>query len=400
MAISLNKLGANPRLHTVGKLLDKNNNGQITKAELAEAKKAIDAGTDNFTPAQRKAIVELDVIMAGDKPPPGPATAAPTAGASPLGVRLGGAALIDPSGNLNRLNDTQRAVLTDVKAKAKERSDGARADLLAVAKRNGFSEADVDKCLAYIANEAPVTVNFHPDKALRQQTRPGGYGRSSGAAAEMKYEVAVDRETSKLIDAFMVDRHYKNQFETGITSGSSSAYPGGSRDRWEETIFEKGYHGHTLIPAERPKYGAMNAANNANGPASQYGTCFFELKPRIKERTTFTPKNSSGCQAKHVGTADNFMHVLKDARNFKAIMDVALGKSEGETGRAWGYLEAQVHGPLEFDRDVAAVVVLKKYEGTEYETKIRQFAESNGIEVKWSDGKQIFTDDEWAARGS
>ena len=394
MAISLKKLGANPQLHQVGRLLDKNENGRITKAELAEATKAVEAGTDNFTPAQRKALVELELIMRGDKPAPGPASE-PTSRTSPLGVRLAGAASVDASGNLNRLNDTQRQVLADVKAKAKTRSDAARADLLALAERNGFSSADVDKALAYIANEAPVTINFHPDKALHQQTR--AYGRD---ATDMKYEVAVDRLTSKLIDAFMVDGHYKNQFETGITSGSSSAYPGGSRDRWEKTIFEEGYHGHSLIPAERPKYGAMNAAKNPNGPASQYGTCFFELKPRIKERTTFTPKNSSGCQAANVGTAENFMHVLKDARNFKTIMNVALGRQERETGRAWSYLEAQVHGPVEFDKDIAAVVILKKYAGTEYETKIRKFAEKNGIEVKWTDGNQIYSDAEWASRSS
>lgn len=397
MAIRLNRLVHNPRLHEAGKLLDTDKSGQVTQKELTEAKAAIAAGTDSFTPAQKKAIVELEMIMMGAQPLPG-ADAAPAKGFSPLGMRLAGAGAIDESGKLSRLNDTQQAVLADVKTKAAGRSDAARAALLQVAQRNGYSEAEVDQALAYIKDKAPVTINFHPDKALKQQTS-AGYGRT-GAAADMKYEVAVDRETSRLVDAFMVDGHYKNQFETGITSGSNSAYPGGSRDRWEETIFEKGYHGHTLIPAERPKYGAMNAANNPKGPAGHYGSSYFVLKPGAKDRITFTPKNSSGCQAAHVGTADHFQHVLKDASNFKEIMEVALGRKEFSTASGWGYLEAQVHGPIEFDKDIAAVVIDKKFAGTEYEDKLRKFAKMKGIDVQWQDGQKIYNDDEWKARAS
>lgn len=399
MAIHLHKLPTTNHLREVGKLLDTDHSGQVTAKEVAEAKKAIDAGTDTFTPAQRKAVLELELIVKGavsldGAPLPG-ADAAPAKKMSPLDVRMMGGAPIDASGNLGRLNDTQQAVVADVKTKAKDRSEGARAALLEVAKRNGYTEAEVDQVLAYIKEKAPVTVNIHPDKALTQQTRAYSYG---SAPADMpEYKVSVDRATSRLIDALLVDGHYKNQFETGVTSGSSSAYPGGSRDKWEETIFEGGYHKHSLVPAERPKYGAMNAANNPAGPAGQYGSCYMVLKPGIKERTTFTPKNSSGCQAGHVGTAEHFQHILKDAQNFKAIMDFGLGRSEYETNRSWSYLEAQVHGPIDFAKDVAAIVVDKKFAGTEYETKIRKWAEQGGFAVQWNDGQKIHTDDEWQA---
>lgn len=394
MAIRLNHLPPSSKLLEVAKRLDVDGSGQLTKAELEKARAEIDAGLSTFTPAEKGLVTKLEKILVGEEPLPAPSARPAARGHSPLGVRLGGDAVIDASGNLARLNDTQRAVLADVKVKAKERSDNARAALLALAQRNGYSEADVDRALEYIRTEAPITINFHPDKALRQQT-----SRYGAASADLpKYEVAVDRETSKLIDAFMVDGHYKNQFETGITSGSASAYPGGSRDVWEKTIFEGGYHGHDLIPAERPKYGAMNAAKYPKGPAGSYGSCYFVLKPGARERTTFTAGNSSVRRAEHVGTVDHFQHVLKDASMFKDIMEVALGRREFTTTTSgWGYIEAQVHGPVSFDKDIAAVVIDAKFAGTEYEDKLRKFAEMHKIEVQWTNGQTVMSDDEWKA---
>lgn len=399
MAIRLNQLPPSSKLREMAQSLDTDGSGQLTKKELEKAREAIDAGLSGFTPAEKGLVTKLEKILLGEEPLPALSGGAAARGHSALGVRLGGDAVIDGSANLGRLNDTQRAVLTDVKAKAAERSEGARAQLLQVAQRHGYSEADVDKALAFVKNEAPITINFHPDKALRQQTSRYGYGAKP--ADLPKYEVAVDRETSKLVDAFMVDGHYKNQFETGITSGSASAYPGGSRDGWEKTIFEGGYHGHDLIPAERPKYGGLNAAKYPKGPAGTYGSCYFVLKPGARERTTFTAGNSSGRRAEHVGTAEHFQHVLKDASMFKDIMEVALGKREfTTTPGGWGYIEAQVHGPVAFDKDIAAVVIDKKFAGTEYETKLRQFAEMNKVEVQWNDGQKVVSDADWkASRG-
>lgn len=399
MAIRLNTLPPSSKLHEIAKRLDADGTGQLTAKELEKAREEIDAGSSSFTPAEKGIVTRLEKILRGEEPLPSVATP-PSGGASAATVRADPTAGSDVSGDLARLNDTQRAVLEDVRAKAKERSKAAHAALLALAKQNGYGEADVVKALKYIKERAPITINFHPDKALKQQT--GAYRYGSAASTPMPdYSVAVDRETSKLIDAFMVDGHYKNQFETGITSGSASAYPGGSRDTWEKNIFESGYHGHDLIPAERPKYGGLNAAKYPGGPASSYGSCYFVLKPGARKRVTFTAGNSSGRRAEHVGTVDDFKHVLKDASMFKDIMEVALGKREfTSSGRSWGYIEAQVHGPVAFDKDVAAIVIDKKFAGTEYETKLRKFAEMNRIAVRWSDGQKVMSDDEWkASRG-
>ena len=288
---------------------------------------------------------------------------------------------VDSSGDLNRLNDTQRAVLSDVKTKAVERSNNAKEALFGKLEGMGFSQEEIEKGMAYFKNDAPVTINFNPDKSLRQST--------SGTSSDMEYSVSVDRSQT-LIDAFIADAQYKNQFETGITSGSSSAYPGGSRDNWEKTIFEEGYHGHDLIPSERPKYGAVNAGQYAKGPASSYGSCYFVMKSGLRERSTITPKNSSACQAGQVGTFDDFYHVLDgmDDSRLKDVMNAALGRNE-ESRSSWSYIETQIHGPVEFEKDVESIVINEKFRGTEYEEKLLSWAEEKGFGVLWHDNQQV-----------
>jgi len=320
---------------------------------------------------------------------------------SPVGTRLPGTtttgaagtthatAACDHSGDLSRLNATQRRVVADVFKKASERSDKALAELTKKAERLGISKADLKLTLDYIKNDAPLTIAFHPDKQLQKMT--SAYGTTP--AHMPKYEISVDRDKNKLIDAFLKDGVYRNQFETGITCGSSTAYPGGSRDGWEKTIFESGYHGHDLIPDERPKYGSLNAVQKAAGTATSYGSCYFVLKPGARDRTSFTPSNSSSCRAEQVGTVDGFAHVLNGIYDdyFKAIVQVAKEKKPADTGW-WSYIEAQVHGPVDFNTDVESVVVDVKFKGTEYEKKLRTFAEKYAVKLQWHDEKKVWND--------
>lgn len=290
----------------------------------------------------------------------------------------------DVSGDLSRLNDTQRAVLRDTAARAATHSAAAHAALLEKVKGLGFGEEALKTCLEYIRTKAPITINFNPDKRVADTSAPVGPDY---------WSVTEDPSGRRLIDALLADGSYRNQFETRNTSGSFAPYEGGCRDGWEKTIFAGGYHGHPLIPQERPKYGALNAVRDTNGGAASYGRCYFVLKDGVRGRTTFTPRNSSGCKENEVGTVDHFEHVL-NAQDVAALVDIALGRrrraSLGWFGGA--YIEAQVHGPVEFDKDVAAVVVNTMFRGTEYETKLREFARKYRVPLQWTDGERV-TDD-------
>src|SRR5206468_2585745 len=113
-------------------------------------------------------------------------------------------------------------------------------------------------------------------------------------------------------------------------------------------------------------------------------------------RATFTPQDSSNCSADQVGTIGNMERVLLDVPaddSLKQVMDVALGRRASGELPAFQYIEAQIHGPLDYSKDVAALVVGDHYRGTPYEAQIRKFAELFGVPVRWEthDEKSIFT---------
>lgn len=82
-------------------------------------------------------------------------------------------------------------------------------------------------------------MNFHPDRLLAD-------GRS---VARALYDDGV----------------YRGQFETRISNGGLTAYPGGDRDVWERALFDGAYHRVRVGAAERPKYGGLNLMNHLNG---------------------------------------------------------------------------------------------------------------------------------------
>jgi hypothetical protein len=374
----------------------------LTPKVLAEMRRrlASEPGSLPFTASDLESIAKY-------LPKPGGATTPrhrPAGTMSPIGTRFpgafaaktgsttgtGGAAVTaDRSGDLTRLNDTQRAVVADVFKKAAERSDAAMAALTTRFEQAGLTKADLELTLDYVKTKAPLLVAFHPDKELRQEVL------SENLTDKVPtYSVAVDRANNRLIDALLKDGTYRNQFETGISGGSPTAYPGGLRDGYEAKVFEGGYHTHELIPQERPKYGSLYAGQIPSNSQRSYGSCYLVLKPGVRDRTTFTPADSALVPPEMVGTADAFAHVLANASKdvFKDLVQAATTKNPPTT-RAWSYIEAQVHGPIDFATDVARLVADVKFKGTPYEDKLRAFAEHNGIALQWHSDEKVWSDD-------
>src|SRR5262249_49203254 len=107
-----------------------------------------------------------------------------------------------------------------------------------------------------------VVVHFHPDR----------FGTKPITVAE----------------ALLSDGLYRNQFETGLSSGSVTAFAGGERDRWERTLFGGGYHRDGGMRGERPKYGALELVRFSDGPIPRFGSCYLVLRPDVSRRTSFT----------------------------------------------------------------------------------------------------------------
>lgn len=92
----------------------------------------------------------------------------------------------------------------------------ARSRLDGVLARAGCAAASYVAAMECVRDHARVVVHFHPDRL----------GSGSISVAE----------------ALLRDGVYRNQFQTGLSSGSLSAFPGGARDTWERALFGGAYH--------------------------------------------------------------------------------------------------------------------------------------------------------------
>lgn len=227
------------------------------------------------------------------------------------------------------------------------------------------SGARVDPALVDVAVRARrVALNFHPDRL----------GRDGRVVAK----------------ALLDDGVYRSQFETGISNGGLSAYPGGDRDRWEERLFGGAYQRHHAPPADRPKYGGLNLLDHPDGPCPRFGSCHLVLRPHVAERTTFCYGDSHR-GPRHVGTADAFEPVLAawleehPAEWLTASAQSSSGgdgEDDDENGRALDdYIEAQVHGPVDLGRDAEALVIDPSFDGTEVGRLLNAVADRYGLRL-------------------
>jgi hypothetical protein len=156
------------------------------------------------------------------------------------------------------------------------------------------------------AIDAPITLHFHPDRRLPD-------GRS-------------------VAEALRDEGVYRSQFETGISNGLL----GGDRLRWEHELFAGAYD--EALPADRPKYGALNVNRRVAGACPGFGSCHLRLRPEVNRRTTQLPVDD--------------------------------------------YLEAHVHGPVRLAEDAEGVVLDPVYAGTEFAEALAATA----LPVEWHDG--------------
>jgi len=236
-----------------------------------------------------------------------------------------------------------------------------------------------------LRNEARVAVAFHPNRVTR--------GGSSVAAG------------------LLADGRYRNQFETGVSSGSTSGFAGGRRDEWERTLFGGRYHGAGSSWEDRPKYGALHLISHPDGPCPRFGSCYFVLRPEVSGRCTFTSLGSHGDRAtEQSGTLSVFEPVLLALAGHLESVESPLGceglgladlmarmgeslpfapaDGSGNTmGRALdSFVEAQVHGPVELDRDVEELVADVSFRETEAEEALTKLADTYGIPLRWHPG--------------
>lgn len=299
---------------------------------------------------------------------------------------------------LSRLSASQRAALRHVEAAARrvEATDRARiADLLA---RAGCDPDNYARALECVRVHARIALHFHPDRFRLKST----------TVAEALLEGGV----------------YRNQFETGLSSGSISAFPGGARDAWENILFGGAYHADGVTNPERPKYGALELVRYPDGSIPRFGSCYFVLRQSVAKRTSFTFMGSEDPRAtERLGTIGR-MHSVMAAllaeieqggmacppwppyraptlgvgkltipRLLHVLHELAQPRKDPATGKAGRVLdteiEAQLHGPIDLHRDVELLVVDPSFAVSATGAVLRELAQRFDIPLCWHCGFRL-----------
>lgn len=247
--------------------------------------------------------------------------------------------------------------------------------------RQALAEAGISVDLGLLATrlmEHQVTVNFHPDRVARD-------GRT---AAESLRDNGV----------------YHNQYRTGTSAGSLTAYAGGQRESWERRLF--GAEAAALPPDQRPRYGGLNAAGHADGACPRFGSCYLVLNPSVSNRITLvvddSHRSSRAPESADVGTVDEPMGLLAGlleraahhqalqlAGGIGPVIDRILRpgpdasqQASADVGRALDqYIEAQVHGPVSLATDVARLVIDPSFQDTDTGDNLIDAATRYGVHL-------------------
>ncbi|MGW1022985.1 DUF3626 domain-containing protein [Streptomyces sp. NPDC002577] len=239
--------------------------------------------------------------------------------------------------------------------------------------------AHVEQLASLVREHARVTLNFHPDRLLAD-------GRT-------------------VAESLCSDGRYRSQYETGLSNGSRTAYPGGDRDGWEERLFGGAYHAPGVSAGERPRYGGLNVMKHRDGACPRYGSCHVRLRPAVHDRATYC-FGDSHVGPDDIGTVDAFAAVLaglcETARGTGRILGVTgadpvavlreLPESVGpvRNGRALDeYIEVQVHGPVDLRLDAEALVLDPSFRGSPTGALLLYTAARHGLAVEWHEGFRL-----------
>ncbi|BFH68526.1 hypothetical protein J27TS7_51670 [Paenibacillus dendritiformis] len=289
--------------------------------------------------------------------------------------------MVEPFHSKQALTPAQAQAIQYVRVSASLKRQHACERIERHLKRAGIPSVTLRDILAALRASARVTVNFHPDRLLA--------------------------DGSLVAEGLLRDGVYRSQFETGVTSASPTAYPGGDRDRWERRLFGGAYHQAGITHRERPKYGALNLMQHPDGGAPNFGSCHLVLHSAMLARCTYTFGDSYS-EPEHSGTIDVFDPLLaalldeaaapgstpgRDAGGSAALIRRLLASGEESPSALRReldqYIEAQIHGDIAMVSDVEAIVADPSFQGTPIGEQIAVLASRYGVALRWHHGFQL-----------
>lgn len=200
--------------------------------------------------------------------------------------------------------------------------------------------------------------------------------------------IPIDRP--RTLELLLNTTHYHNQFEIGRSCGTLNFK---DRELWESVLFSHKYD--VSEPSQRVKYGYFNIFKQVQHTFLQnnYGPHYFILKP-LHHRITITNADSGFAignrERCYPCTTDYNYHLLAACSDEKLLLldKLASGESVTESEMAnytkniHDVLEFQIHGPVSFKHDVAALVIVLPVDEQVIESA-RKFAKKHNIAIRF-----------------
>jgi hypothetical protein len=286
---------------------------------------------------------------------------------------------------LEELAPCQRKAIETVQRRAARTRVSAYPEIMRVLEREGQTETHYKNAVASVRAAARIALHFHPER--------------------------LDRNGKSVAESLLSGGVYRNQFETGLSSGSPSAFPGGERDIWENRLFGGAYHGTEVLSSGRPKYGALDVMHHPDGPAPRFGSCYFLLRPGVAGRSTFTFGGShEDCALDRTGTLGTFDSVmapllaqLQQGHGAFGVDDLTVARYLDQLaysfsepladprvrplGRALdSFIEVQVHGDIRLDKDMERLVCDPAFEGHPLGSVLAAISTKYEVPLFWHPG--------------
>lgn len=288
------------------------------------------------------------------------------------------------------LSSSQLLALEHITKYARNHRNEAKEVLKHILKMSNISDKIFENVVAKIKAHARIGLHFHPDRQ--------------------------DSTMKSVAEALLEDGFYKSQFETGISNGSVSAYPGGVRDLWEKRIFGGAYQLEGTSNNQRPKYGALHLMLHPDGPAPRFGSCYFLLSPKVSYRSTYTYLDSHQ-DPKEKGTYEEFDMILAALLEETFLREFAIGErkltpvklvnhllvnlespfmdpaKKGPNRNLNHYIEAQIHGNISLKDDVEILVADPSFKGTHAGNTLEKICLKYSINLYWHRGFILMADE-------
>ncbi|WP_028560297.1 DUF3626 domain-containing protein [Paenibacillus pinihumi] len=283
----------------------------------------------------------------------------------------------------DQLSKSQHLALEHITKYARSRKDAAQSAIKDILHMSNIPWQSYETAVMKMFSHARVALHFHPD-------RPVG-------------------DMSSVAEALLEQGIYKSQFETLISNGSVSAYPGGARDLWEEKLFGGAYQSEDTTNSQRPKYGALDLMLHPDGPAPRFGSCYFLLAPKVSGRCTFTYGDSHD-DPDEKGTYKEFDDILAALLNDAFFREYVIGAKDVTPQKLMNhlfynleqpyiepsnckpirnlnhYIEAQIHGDITLQDDVDILVADPSFKGTYFGQVLERLCLKYSIRLYWHMG--------------